>query len=188
MNLSPRSAVGKRDIALTTLIDLLVQIVFVFTLVMVASGVMDGFIAPEAWSKLVQEFSIPTGTPEEQAAAIKQKMAEIALARAKLEQEVNSLKGERTAMRARLTELDLKVAELSKKLGAPGYPPCRAPDFSEQTVARIRINRVGQIEVQELPVSMRLDGVGSALISRGASSHGANRESNSRQLVSIQPL
>lgn len=151
MNVGTGTRAGKRDVALTTLIDLLVQVVFVFTLLLVASGVMDGFVSMATWQKLVRTLSISSqASPELQADEIARRMAEAIEARAKVEKEVDDLRKEREELRRRIAELDAKVADLGKKLGAPGYPPCRAPDFSEQVVAQIRIDRNGQIEVREV--------------------------------------
>ena len=53
-----------RDIALTTLIDLLVQIIFVFTLVLISADVMGnesperGWVTPEVWKTLISIFDI----------------------------------------------------------------------------------------------------------------------------------
>ena len=54
----------QRDIALTTLIDLLVQIIFVFTLILISADVMGnesherGWVTPEAWKTLISIFDI----------------------------------------------------------------------------------------------------------------------------------
>ena len=51
-----------RDIALTTLIDLLVQIIFVFTLILIAADVMGsesrerGWVTPDVWKTLISVF------------------------------------------------------------------------------------------------------------------------------------
>ena len=53
-----------RDIALTTLIDLLVQIIFVFTLILISADVMgnesheQGWVTPEVWKTLISIFDV----------------------------------------------------------------------------------------------------------------------------------
>jgi len=55
---------GNRDIALTTLIDLLVQIIFVFALILISVDVMGnesherGWVTPEVWKTLISIFDI----------------------------------------------------------------------------------------------------------------------------------
>ena len=53
-----------RDIALTTLIDLLVQIIFVFALILVSVDAIgnesreQGWVTPEVWKTLISIFDI----------------------------------------------------------------------------------------------------------------------------------
>ena len=63
MTARSRSA-RNRDIALTTLIDLLVQVVFVFTLILIAVDVVDGdpqkqgWVTPDVWKTLISIFDV----------------------------------------------------------------------------------------------------------------------------------
>lgn len=127
-----------RDITLTTLVDLLVQIVFVFTLVLIVSGATEGdaeergYIAPEAWKTLVSIFDVdPKGTPKEQIGEIKSKYEAI-------------LK-DRDALRKILDEQDVKISELERKTGAPGLPSCRARDGHKEHVLDTNIDAGGRI-------------------------------------------
>lgn len=172
------SSAGKRDVALTTLIDLLVQIVFVFTLLLVASGVMDGFINPKSWQDIVKTLPIQQdASPEDQAKEIARQLTEAISDRERLTREVAGLSRERADMKQRLAQLDQKVAELSKKLGGPGYPPCRGADSAELTVAHVRIDRQGRIAVQLLPGATA---IAADLSNSGASARSLDRSEFSR--------
>jgi hypothetical protein len=129
---------GRRDVTLTTLIDLLVQIVFVFTLILIASGAVEGsaeergFMAPEVWKTLVSIFDVdPNKSSKEQIEEIQSKY-----------QITNN---ERDALRGKVDELDAKISELERKAGAPGYPPCRAKDGQEEYVLAASIDAAGRI-------------------------------------------
>ena len=53
-----------RDITLTTLIDLLVQVIFVFTLILISADAMEGdpkergWVTPEVWKTLISIFDV----------------------------------------------------------------------------------------------------------------------------------
>jgi hypothetical protein len=57
-----------RDVALTTLIDLLVQVIFVLALILVSADVMGtesrerGWVTPEAWKTLISIFDVDPRT------------------------------------------------------------------------------------------------------------------------------
>lgn len=133
-------APGRRDVALTTLIDLLVQVVFVFTLLLIASGVIEGppeergYLAPEEWKTLVSIFDVDTKkAPREQIAQIKDR---------------------HDKLRRQVDDLDGHVIRLEKRVaGAPGYPPCRGKDGSEQFALSVTIDVQGAITAARLPNS-----------------------------------
>lgn len=129
---------NRQDVTLTTLVDLLVQIVFIFTLILIASGAVEGepeergYVAPEIWKTLISIFDLDTKkTPQEQIAEIKSKY------KTALE--------ERGSLRKNIDELDALIVELEKKAGAPGFPPCRAKDGREEYVLAANIDAAGRI-------------------------------------------
>jgi hypothetical protein len=125
-----------RDIALTTLIDLLVQIIFVFALILISVDVMGseshdrGWVTPELWKTLVSIFDIDPRSlrdPRVQATEIRDKY--------------EKLKDD-------LLACDAKIGTCDKQPGrGPGYPPCRNSAGVEMTVAEATIDRDGRIVV-----------------------------------------
>jgi len=125
-----------RDIALTTLIDLLVQIIFVFTLILVCVDVMEGesqergWVTPEAWKTLISIFDIDPRSlrdPGGQATEIKDKY--------------EKLKDD-------LLACDAKNGACDKQPGrGPGYAACRNSAGVEMIVAEATIDRDGRILV-----------------------------------------
>lgn len=141
---------GSRDVALTTLIDLLVQVVFVFTLLLIASGAIEGTpeergyipVSSEAWKTLVSIFDVDLKKPaREQAKDIQERFQSIKRERDDLS-EVNR------KLKETIEQLDTRIAQLEKQRGgAPGLPPCRTVDGSEIAVIRADINSSGNITV-----------------------------------------
>lgn len=135
---------SRRDVTLTTLIDLLVQVIFVFTLILIGSEALEGgaeergYIAPEAWKTLISIFDVDAKK------TVKEQIAQI---REKYEAAIKS----RDEMRKKVDELDARIAELEKKAGAPGFPPCRDDDGREQYVLTGRIDISGKIIVLIAP-------------------------------------
>ncbi len=147
---------GRRDVALTTLIDLLVQVVFVLTLLLLASDALQGspeargYVTADAWKTLVSIFDVdPKLSLLEQAKAAVNKFSAL---RAERDKAIKEAK-EAEALRKNISELDRKIAELEAKAsgGAPGLPPCRSSDGKEIVVLRISIDDAGQIANVLLP-------------------------------------
>ena len=131
-----RRPAQNRDVALTTLIDLLVQIIFVLALILVSADVMGsesrerGWVTPEAWKTLISIFDIDPRTLRDvptQIAAIKSTH--------------NGLKDELQACDARTGACDRQAGR------GPGHPPCRNSAGAEMVVAEATIERDGQIVV-----------------------------------------
>src|SRR5438128_10582670 len=65
-----------RDIALTTLIDLLVQIIFVFALILISADVLgnesreQGWVTPEGWKTLISIFDVDPRSLRDAAAQV----------------------------------------------------------------------------------------------------------------------
>ena len=144
---------GRRDVALTTLIDLLVQIVFVFTLLLIASGAIEGppeergYVTPEAWKTLISIFDVdPNKLAPDQAKDIAAKY--------------EAAQRERAAMRERLDKVDARNAQLEKQAGGSGFPPCRAADGEELLVADLIIDSAGKISTSALPGAAFKDAAG----------------------------
>jgi len=125
-----------RDIALTTLIDLLVQIIFVFALILISADVMGnesrerGWVTPEAWKTLISIFDIDPRNlrdADAQVAAIRDKY--------------DTLKDD-------LQACDAKTGACDRQAGrGPGNPPCRNAAGGEMVVADATIDRAGRIVV-----------------------------------------
>jgi hypothetical protein len=135
---------GRRDVALTTLIDLLVQVVFVFTLLLIASGGIDGtpeergYANPEVWKTLVSIFDVDVKkNTSEQAEEIAAKY--------------KAAIDERDSLRKRIDELDQLNAKLEKRTGGTGLPPCRTPERDEIVVVLAKIDSSGRIATTPLP-------------------------------------
>jgi len=125
-----------RDIALTTLIDLLVQIIFVFALILISADVMGnesrerGWVTPEAWKTLISIFDIDPRNlrdADAQVAAIRDKY--------------DTLKDD-------LQACDAKTGACDRQAGrGPGNPPCRNAAGGEMVVADATIDSAGRIVV-----------------------------------------
>ena len=136
---------NRRDVALTTLIDLLVQVVFVFTLVLIASGSLDGspedrgYVTPEVWKTLVSAFGLNATDSH-----IKN-VQDIVDQHNKVKEERGKAPKQRDELRIMVDELDKKIAVLEKKAGAPGQPPCRNDQKEEIFVGVAKIDAAGLI-------------------------------------------
>ena len=125
-----------RDIALTTLIDLLVQIIFVFALILISADVMGnesherGWVTPEAWKTLISIFDVDPRTVRDTPA------------------QVTAIKDRYDKLRDDLQACDAKTGACDKQ-GArgPGNPPCRNAAGVEMVVAVATIDRDGRIVV-----------------------------------------
>ena len=138
--MNPRNRLARnRDLALTTLIDLLVQVVFVFTLILVSAQVIEGdphdphergWVTPEAWKTLISIFDVDPEKirgPEAQVSAIKEKYDDL---------------------REDLRACDAKVGACAKPPArGPGYPTCLDADGAEMVVADATIDVRGGITV-----------------------------------------
>lgn len=147
----------RRDVALTTLIDLLVQIIFVFTLLLLASGTLDGpsktldgpskeqgYIISEQWKTLISIFNISKDkSVTQQSLEIQSRYKEARNAQAAAERD-------RDIAYRKVSELDKRIAELEKKAGGPGLPPCRSEKLREITVGAVQIDAAGGISIEPL--------------------------------------
>ena len=125
-----------RDLALTTLIDLLVQIIFVFTLILISADVMGsesrepGWVAPEAWKTLISIFDVDprhVREPNAQVAAIKDKYKQL---------------------QDDLAACETKSSACDKQAGrGPGYATCRDASGVEMVVADAIIDSDGRIVI-----------------------------------------
>ena len=125
-----------RDIALTTLIDLLVQIIFVFALILVSVDAIghesreQGWVTPEAWKTLISIFDIDPRTIRETGA------------------QAAEMKGKYEKVKEELSACDAKSGACEKQAGrGPGYPPCRNSAGVEMIVVDATIDRDGRIVV-----------------------------------------
>ncbi len=155
---------GRRDVALTTLIDLLVQIVFVFTLLLVATGAIEGspkergFITPDEWKTLVSIFDLDS--TKDTASQINEVRERMEAATAERDRAMR----DKDALRAKVDELDAKIAALEKRgQGAPGLPPCRATDGSEIVLITAAIDANGFITPTAAPGASRFQNVPNAI-------------------------
>ena len=125
------------------LIDLLVQVIFVFTLLLIASEALEGsptdrgYVTPEVWKTLISIFDVdPKSRPAVQAAQIEKEFERL---------------------RSRLDECDQKLGTCEKKLsGGPGYPICRDRLGKEEIVLRVFINAEGLLETLPLEDARRV--------------------------------
>lgn len=127
-----------RDIALTTLIDLLVQVIFVLTLILISADVMEGdprergWVTPEAWKTLISIFDIDPAKirgPEAQLIEIGGKYA---------------------GLKDDLQACDAKMGACERQAGrGPGYASCRNAAGVEMVVADATIDRQGRITVAQ---------------------------------------
>lgn len=135
--MTPRTRLARnRDLALTTLIDLLVQVVFVFTLILVSADVIEGdthergWVTPDAWKTLISIFDVDPEKirgPEAQLRAIKDKYDDL---------------------RDDLRACDARVGACAKTAGrGPGNGPCLDAAGAEMVVADATIDVGGRITV-----------------------------------------
>ena len=134
-----------RDIALTTLIDLLVQVIFVFTLILVSADAVEsdpaarGWLTPDAWKTLISIFDVDPRNVRGPGA----QLAEV--------------KGKYEKLQADLLACDGKTAACEKHLGrGPGNVPCRDSAGAEVVVAEAAIDQRGTITVTLRPHAREL--------------------------------
>jgi hypothetical protein len=125
-----------RDIALTTLIDLLVQIIFVFALILISADVMGnesrerGWPTPEAWKTLISIFDVDPRSLRDTGA------------------QVAAIKNKYDKLKDDLQACDAKTGACDRQVGrGPGNPPCRNAAGVEMVVADATIDRDGRIVV-----------------------------------------
>jgi len=125
-----------RDIALTTLIDLLVQIIFVFALILISADVMGnesrepGWVTPEVWKTLISIFDVDPRTVRDAGA------------------QVTAIKDRYDKLKDDLQACDAKTGACDKQAGrGPGNAPCRNSAGVEMVVADATIDRGGRILV-----------------------------------------
>lgn len=144
------SRTRNRDVALTTLIDLLVQVVFVFTLVLIASEAIEGgpkergWVSPEVWKTLISIFDIDPGkirNADEQALEMRRNYA-------LLREDLGKTKADLEKYQSILAATEQKLAAYEKQTGrGPGYPPCRDNGGVEMVVINAAIDKEGNITV-----------------------------------------
>lgn len=144
------SRTRNRDVALTTLIDLLVQVVFVFTLLLIASEVIEVgskekvWVSAEPWKTLISIYDIDPRKireTDEQAVEMRRKYA-------LLRDEFDKINAALQRHRSRLTAAEKKLVAYEKQTGrGPGYPPCRDKDGEEMVVINALIDMAGNITV-----------------------------------------
>jgi hypothetical protein len=125
-----------RDVALTTLIDLLVQVIFVFTLILISAEVIEGdpkdrgWVTPEVWKTLISIFDVDPNHVRDPAAQA-----------GEMGDKYNRLKTD-------LAACDAKSAACEKQAGrGPGHGPCRDRAGAEMVVAEATIDHQGRITV-----------------------------------------
>ena len=125
-----------RDVALTTLIDLLVQVIFVLALILVAADVGGnesrerGWVTPEAWKTLISIFDVDPRTLREVPA------------------QVAAIKATYGRLQDNLQACDARTGACERNAGrGPGNPPCRNAAGVEMVVADATIDRDGRILV-----------------------------------------
>ena len=125
-----------RDVALTTLIDLLVQVIFVLALILVSADVMGnesrerGWVTPEAWKTLISIFDVDPRTIRD------------------VPTQVAAIKGTYTRLKDDLQACDARTGACDRQAGrGPGNPPCRNSAGVEMVVANATIERDGRILV-----------------------------------------
>src|SRR5262245_26834530 len=123
-----------RDIALTTLIDLLVQVIFVFTLILISANAIEGdpqergWVTPDAWKTLISIFDID---PQNIRGA---------------EAQLGAIKGKYEKLNTDLVACDAKTGACDKQAGrGPGNATCRDSGGVEMMVAEAMIGKRGRI-------------------------------------------
>ena len=129
-------ATRNRDIALTTLIDLLVQVIFVFTLILISANAIEGdpqergWVTPDAWKTLISIFDIDSQNIRG------------------AEAQLGAIKGKYEKLNTDLVACDAKTAACDKQAGrGPGNAPCRDSAGVEMMVAEAMIDQRGRITV-----------------------------------------
>jgi hypothetical protein len=125
-----------RDITLTTLIDLLVQVIFVFALILTSVDAVGhessepGWVTPEVWKTLISIFDVDPRNVRD--------------ARA----QVAEIQGKYDKARDDLVACDARTGACDRPSGrGPGNPPCRDAVGIEMVVAEATIDRDGNIVV-----------------------------------------
>jgi hypothetical protein len=126
-----------RDIALTTLIDLLVQVIFVFTLILISADAIEnidpaerGWVTPDVWKTLISIFDVDPRNVREAGA------------------QVTEIKDKYHRVKDDLVACDAKSAACDKQAGrGPGNSPCRNQAGVEMVVAEAAIDERGRITV-----------------------------------------
>ena len=125
-----------RDVALTTLIDLLVQVIFVLALILVSADVMGnesrerGWVTPEAWKTLISIFDVDPRTLRD------------------IPAQVAAIGSTYTRLKEDLQACDARTGACDRQAGrGPGNPPCRNSAGVEIVVADATIDRDGRILV-----------------------------------------
>lgn len=127
-----------RDVALTTLIDLLVQVIFVFTLILISADAIEshqdpkerGWITPDVWKTLISIFDVDPRNVRDAAA------------------QVGEIKTRYDRVKDDLVACDAKSAACDKQAGrGPGNSPCRNAAGVELVVAAAVIDHQGRITV-----------------------------------------
>ena len=134
-----------RDIALTTLIDLLVQVIFVFTLILASADAVEtdpsarGWVTPEAWKTLISIFDIDPRKIRDTPA------------------QVSEIKARYERLHSDLAACDTRNAACEKQLGrGPGNAPCRDAAGAEIVVAGAAIDQRGKITIALRPDAKEL--------------------------------
>jgi hypothetical protein len=135
VSVSPRGA-RHRDIALTTLIDLLVQVVFVFTLILIGADAMEGdpgergWVTPDTWKTLISIFDVDPRHAQGPSA------------------QLDAVRGTYDRLKNDLHACDAKVGACERQAGrGPGNAPCRNAAGVEMVVATTTIDARGRITV-----------------------------------------
>jgi hypothetical protein len=128
--------IRNRDVALTTLIDLLVQMIFVFTLILISADVMGseaherGWVTPEVWKTLISIFDIDPRTLRDPGV------------------QVTEIRDKYEKLKDDLQACDAKTGACEKQAGrGPGNAPCRDSAGVEMVVAEVTIDQDGRIVV-----------------------------------------
>jgi hypothetical protein len=125
-----------RDVALTTLIDLLVQVIFVLALILVSADVGGnesrerGWVTPEAWKTLISIFDVDPRTLREVPA------------------QVAAIEATYGRLQDNLKACDARTGACERNAGrGPGNAPCRNSAGVEMVVAEATIDHHGRIVV-----------------------------------------
>jgi hypothetical protein len=133
----PSSGPGRsREVALTTLIDLLVQVIFVFTLILISADAIEGdpkergWVTPDVWKTLISIFDVDPRNVRGPAG------------------QLTEIKDKYDRVKDDLVACDAKSAACDKQAGrGPGNVPCRNQAGVEMVVAEATIDHLGKITV-----------------------------------------